>query len=38
MGGRHEGPEPGTDLFMAVVIFALLALLAVIITLALASG
>jgi hypothetical protein len=38
MGGRHEGPESGTDLFMAVVIFALLALLAVTITLALASG
>lgn len=35
MGGRHEGPEPGTDLFMAALILALVALLAIIITLAL---
>ena len=28
MGGRHEGPEPRTDLFMAVIVFALIALLA----------
>ncbi len=27
MGGRHESPKPGTDMFMAVVILALLALL-----------
>ncbi len=35
MGGRHAGPEPGTDLFMAVIVFALLALLAIVIILAL---
>jgi hypothetical protein len=35
MGGRHEGPEPNTDLFMAVVVFALIALLAIVIILAL---
>jgi len=28
MGGRHGSPKPGTDLFMAVVLAALLALLA----------
>src|ERR1022692_1342053 len=33
--GRHEGPEPNTDLFMAVVVFALIALLAIVIILAL---
>jgi len=38
MGGRHEGPEPNTDLFMAVVVFALLALLAVVLILAAQSG
>jgi hypothetical protein len=37
MGGRHKG-EPGTDLFMAAVILALLALLATVITLALLNG
>jgi hypothetical protein len=31
MGGRHEGPEPSTDMFMAVIVFALLALLAIVI-------
>jgi hypothetical protein len=35
MGGKHEGPEPRTDLLMAVIVFTLLALLAVIIILAL---
>jgi hypothetical protein len=35
MGGKHEGPEPNTDLFMAVIVFALLALLAIVIVLAL---
>ena len=38
MGGRHEGPEPNTDLFMAVVVFALITLLAVVIILAARSG
>jgi hypothetical protein len=38
MGGRHEGPEPSTDLFMAVVVFALLAALAIVIILAAQSG
>jgi hypothetical protein len=33
MGGRHE--VPGTDKFMAVVIFALIAVLGIVITLAL---
>ena len=37
MGGRHEGPEPSTDLFMAVVVFALIALLAIVIILALGN-
>jgi hypothetical protein len=37
MGGRHEGPEPNTDLFMAVIVFALIALLAVVIILALSN-
>ncbi len=31
MGGRHESPRPGTDMFMAVVILALLALLAAVV-------
>ena len=38
MGGRHEGPEPGTDLFMAVVVFALIAALAIVLILAAQSG
>jgi hypothetical protein len=38
MGGRHEGREPNTDLFMAVVVLALVTLLAAVITLALLSG
>jgi hypothetical protein len=33
MGGKHE--VPGTDVFMAVVIFALLAVLGIVIALAL---
>ena len=33
MGGKHE--VPGTDVFMAVIILALLALLGIVITLAL---
>jgi hypothetical protein len=33
MGGKHE--VPGTDMFMAVVIFALIAVLGIVITLAL---
>jgi hypothetical protein len=28
MGGRHTAPKVGTDMFMAVVILALLAMLA----------
>jgi len=35
MPGRHEAVKPGTDKFMAVVILALLALLALVIGLAL---
>jgi hypothetical protein len=31
MGGRHESPRPVTDMFMAVVILALLALLAAVV-------
>jgi len=38
MGGRHEGPEPATDMFMAAIILALVTLLAVIVTLALLNG
>jgi hypothetical protein len=38
MGGRHEGPEPRTDLFMAVVVFTLLTALAIVIVLAAQSG
>jgi hypothetical protein len=26
VGGRHESPKPGTDVFMAVVVLVLLAL------------
>jgi hypothetical protein len=32
MGGRHAATEPGTDLFMAVVLLAWLALLAAVVT------
>jgi hypothetical protein len=38
MGGRHQGPDSGTDLFMAAVIVALLTVLAAVIVLALVSG
>jgi hypothetical protein len=31
MGGRHESPEHGTDMFMALVVLALLAILAAVI-------
>ena len=31
MGGRHTVPKPGTDVFMALIILALLAILAAII-------
>jgi hypothetical protein len=31
VGGRHEAPKPGTDVFMAVVVLALLALLAAVV-------
>jgi hypothetical protein len=35
VGGRHEAPKTGTDVFMAVVILALAVLLAAVITLSL---
>jgi len=35
MGGRHESPKPGTDVFMAVVILVLAVFLAAVMTLAL---
>ncbi len=38
MGGRHEAPKPGTDVVMALVILALAALLAAVITLSLLDG
>jgi Tfp pilus assembly protein PilE len=31
MGGRHESPRHGTDLFMAVIVLALLVILAAVI-------
>ena len=31
MGGRHTAPNPGTDLFMAMIILVLLAVLAAVI-------
>jgi hypothetical protein len=31
MGGRHTAPNPGSDVFMALVILALLAILAAVI-------
>ena len=31
MGGRHTAPNPGTDLFMAMIILMLLAVLAAVI-------
>jgi hypothetical protein len=38
MSGRHESPGRGTDMFMALVILALLAILAAVIIAALAGG
>jgi hypothetical protein len=38
MGGRHEGPAPDTDLFMAVVVIALITALAIVLILAAQSG
>ena len=38
MGGRHESPKPGTDLFMAVVILVLMATLAAVLIPALLGG
>ncbi len=35
MGGRHESPKPGTDVFMAVVILVLAVFLTAVMTLAL---
>jgi hypothetical protein len=31
MGGRHTAPNPGTDLFMALIILVLLGILAAVI-------
>lgn len=31
MGGRHTAPNPGTDVFMALIILAILAVLAAVI-------
>jgi hypothetical protein len=31
MGGRHTAPKPGTDLFTALIILALLAILAAVV-------
>jgi hypothetical protein len=31
MGGRHTAPNPGTDVFMALIILALLAILAAVV-------
>ena len=31
MGGRHSAPNPGTDVFMALIILALLAILAAVV-------
>ncbi len=31
MGGRHTAPNPGTDIFMALIILALLAILAAVV-------
>jgi hypothetical protein len=38
VGGRHESPKPGTDVFMAVVLLALLALLATVVIPAVLGG
>jgi len=31
MGGRHTAPNPGTDMFMALIILLLLAILAAVV-------
>jgi len=31
MGGRHTAPNPGTDVFMALIILALLVILAAVV-------
>ena len=31
MGGRHTAPKPGTDVFMALIFLALLAILAAVV-------
>jgi len=31
MGGRHTAPDPGTDVFMALIILVLLAVLAAVV-------
>jgi hypothetical protein len=38
MGGRHESPGHGTDMFMALVVLALLVVLAAVVIPALAGG
>ena len=38
MRGRHESPERGTDMFMALVVLALLAILAAVLIAALTGG
>jgi hypothetical protein len=38
MGGRHESPGRGTDMFMALVVLALLAILAAVVIPALTGG
>jgi hypothetical protein len=38
MGGRHESPRRGTDVFMALIVLALLALLAAVVIPALTGG
>jgi hypothetical protein len=38
MGGRHESPRRGTDMFMTVVVIVLLAILAAVLTAALTGG
>lgn len=37
MGGRHESPRDGTDVFMALVVLALLAILAAVVISALVN-
>jgi hypothetical protein len=38
MGGRHESPGRGTDVFMAVIVLALLVILAAVVIPAWAGG